>query len=187
MINLPLFYLGWLPKPVYWKQTPVCCKETTATRNSEPKDEVEMKGLEGEELLSSQDRAIARSENPEGQVVLGGDDVPSQVEIGLTGRPKTGGTCAPPVPPLATGQQEDQGFEEARTKLISILRQSRNDQDLILGEDHVRSLKLAYTQYRRQPKRIQEFFELVIDFADDKTMELVMDHSWQFQRNAVRL
>ena len=146
-----------------------------------------MKGLEEEELLNPQERAVARSENLGGQVVLGGDNVPPQVEIGLTGRPKTGGTCAPPVPPLATGQQEDQGFEEARTKLISILRQSRNDQDLILGEDHVRSLRFAYTQYRRQPKRIQEFFELVIDFADDKTMELVMDHSWQFQRNAVRL
>ena len=90
MINLPLFYLGWLPKPVYWKQTPVCCKETTATRNSEPKDEVEMKGLEEEELLNPQERAVARSENLGGQVVLGGDNVPPQVEIGLTGQKMRG-------------------------------------------------------------------------------------------------
>ena len=189
MINLPLCYLslGWLPKPVCCKQTPVCCKNTTGTSNSEPKDEVEMKSLDEEELIDSQDRAVARSENLEGHVVLGGDNVPPLVEIGLNGLPKTGGVRAPLAPPLAIGLQENQGFKEARTKLISILRQSRNDQDLILGEDHVRSLRLAYGQYRRQPKRIQEFFELVIDFADDKTMELVMDHSWQFQRSAVRL
>ena len=80
----------------------------------------------------------------------------------------------------------DQSFKEARKNLISILRKSRNNEDLILGEDHVKILRLAYTQYCRYPKKIQEFFELVIDFADDKTMELVMDHSWQFQRNAVR-
>ena len=37
-------------------------------------------------------RAVARSENPEGLVVLGGDNVPSPlVEIGLTDLPKTGG------------------------------------------------------------------------------------------------
>ena len=80
----------------------------------------------------------------------------------------------------------DQSFKEARKNLIFILRKSRNNEDLILGEDHVRILRLAYSQYCRYPKKIQEFFELVIDFADDKTMELVMDHSWQFQRNAVR-
>ena len=76
----------------------------------------------------------------------------------------------------------DQSFKEARKNLISILRKSRNNEDLILGEDHVKILRLAYTQYCRYPKKI---FELVIDFADDKTMELVMDHSWQFLRNAV--
>ena len=76
----------------------------------------------------------------------------------------------------------DQSFKEARKNLISILRKSRNNEDLILGEDHVKILRLAYTQYCRYPKKI---FELVIDFADDKTMESVMDHSWQFLRNAV--
>ena len=36
-------------------------------------------------------RAVARSENPEGLAVLGGDNVPPMVEIGLTDLPKTGG------------------------------------------------------------------------------------------------
>ena len=35
------------------------------------------------------DRAVARSENPEGLVVLGGDNVAPLVEIGLTNLPKT--------------------------------------------------------------------------------------------------
>ena len=47
-------------------------------------------------------RAVARSENPEGLVVLGGDNVSPLVEIGLTDLPKTGGAKAPPAPPLAT-------------------------------------------------------------------------------------
>ena len=48
-------------------------------------------------------RAVARSENPGGHVVLGGDNVPPLVGIGLTGLPKTGGAHAAPAPPLATG------------------------------------------------------------------------------------
>jgi hypothetical protein len=36
-------------------------------------------------------RAVARSENPEGLVVLGGENVPPLVKIGLTKLPKTGG------------------------------------------------------------------------------------------------
>ena len=48
-------------------------------------------------------RAIARSENPGGHVVLGGDNVPPLVEIGLADLPKSGGARAPPAPPLATG------------------------------------------------------------------------------------
>ena len=36
-------------------------------------------------------RAVARSENPGGHVVLGGDNVPSLVEIGLADLPKSGG------------------------------------------------------------------------------------------------
>ena len=43
-------------------------------------------------------RAVARSENPGGLVVLGGDNVPPLVEIGLADLPKTGG----PSPLLAT-------------------------------------------------------------------------------------
>ena len=43
-------------------------------------------------------RAVARSENPGGLVVLGGDNVPPLVEIGLTDLPKTGG-LKPPQPP----------------------------------------------------------------------------------------
>ena len=45
-------------------------------------------------------RAVARSENPGGHIVLCGDDVFPLVEIGLTGLPKTGE--AQPVP-LGTG------------------------------------------------------------------------------------
>ena len=41
-------------------------------------------------------RAVARSENPRGLVVLGGENVPHMVDIGLTDLPKTGGA------PLAT-------------------------------------------------------------------------------------
>ena len=35
------------------------------------------------------DRAVARSENPGGHVVLGGDNVPPLVEIGLTEKKST--------------------------------------------------------------------------------------------------
>ena len=48
-------------------------------------------------------RAVARSENPGGHIVLGGDNVPPLVEIGLTDLSKSGGAQAPPAPPLATG------------------------------------------------------------------------------------
>ena len=48
-------------------------------------------------------RAVARSENLGGHIVLGGDNVPPLVEIGLTDLPKSGGARAPPAPPLATG------------------------------------------------------------------------------------
>jgi hypothetical protein len=40
-------------------------------------------------------RAVARSKNPGGLVVLGGDNVPPLVEIGLTDLTKTGGAKAP--------------------------------------------------------------------------------------------
>ena len=43
-------------------------------------------------------RAVARSENLGGHVVLGGDNVPPLVEKGLADLPKSGG-----APPLATG------------------------------------------------------------------------------------
>ena len=48
-------------------------------------------------------RAVARSENLGGHVLLGGDNVPPLVEIGLTDLPKSGGGTCPPTPPLATG------------------------------------------------------------------------------------
>ena len=47
-------------------------------------------------------RAVARSEFPGGLIVLGGENVPPLVEIGLTDLPKTGGAKALPAPPLAT-------------------------------------------------------------------------------------
>ena len=47
-------------------------------------------------------RAVAKSENPGGHVVLGGDNVPPLVEIGLTDLPKSGGH-GPPGPPTCDG------------------------------------------------------------------------------------
>ena len=49
-------------------------------------------------------RAVARSENLVGHVILGGDNLPPLVEIGLTDLTKSGGARAP-RPPLATGLQ----------------------------------------------------------------------------------
>ena len=48
------------------------------------------------------EKAVVRSENPEGHVVLDGYNMPSHlVEIGLTYLPKTGGgALAPPGPHL---------------------------------------------------------------------------------------
>jgi hypothetical protein len=44
-------------------------------------------------------RAVARPKNPGGLVVLGGDNVPPLVEIGLTDLTKTGGAKALLAPP----------------------------------------------------------------------------------------
>ena len=48
-------------------------------------------------------RAVARSENPGGLVVLGGDNVPPLVNIGLTDLPKSGCAMAHPAHPGKTG------------------------------------------------------------------------------------
>ena len=48
-------------------------------------------------------RAVASSENPGGHVILGGENVPPLVEIGLTDLLKSGGAMAPPAPPGTTG------------------------------------------------------------------------------------
>ena len=50
-------------------------------------------------IVDNISRAVARSENPEGHVILGGDNVPPLVEIGLTDLPKSGGGTAPPPGP----------------------------------------------------------------------------------------
>ena len=47
-------------------------------------------------------RHVSRSENLGGRAVLGGDNVPPLVEIGLTDLPKTRGAYAPPASPLKT-------------------------------------------------------------------------------------
>ena len=47
-------------------------------------------------------RAVTRSENPGGHVILGGDNVPPLVEIGLTDLTKSGGH-EPPGPPACDG------------------------------------------------------------------------------------
>ena len=41
--------------------------------------------------------AVAMSENLGGHIVLGGDNVPPLVKIGLTDLPKSGGARAPPL------------------------------------------------------------------------------------------
>ena len=41
-------------------------------------------------------RHVAKSKNLGGQVVMGGDNVPPLVEIGLSDPPKSGGAAAPP-------------------------------------------------------------------------------------------
>ena len=43
-------------------------------------------------------RAVARSENPGGHIVLGGDNVPPLVEIGLTDLTKSGEHVPPRAP-----------------------------------------------------------------------------------------
>ena len=50
------------------------------------------------------ERAVVRSENQEGHLVLDEYNMPSHlVEIGLTYLPKTGGGHMPPGPPFVTG------------------------------------------------------------------------------------
>ena len=54
-------------------------------------------------LVQNQYRAVARSENPGGHLILGGDNVPPPLlEIGLTDMPKFEGAMAPPAPPGTT-------------------------------------------------------------------------------------
>ena len=48
-------------------------------------------------------RAIGRAENPGELVVMGGENMPTLVEIGWIDLPKIGGAKAPPAPLLATG------------------------------------------------------------------------------------
>ena len=50
-----------------------------------------LRGAFGFQLFQAQFRAVARSENPGGLIVLGGENVPPLFEIGLTDLPKTGG------------------------------------------------------------------------------------------------
>ena len=47
--------------------------------------------------------AVARFENLGGHIVLGGNNVPPLVEIGLTDLPKSGGGTCPPGPPACDG------------------------------------------------------------------------------------
>ena len=53
-------------------------------------------GLKTAGAHSTKSRHVSRSENLGGRAVLGGDNVPPLVEIGLTDLPKTGGAKAPP-------------------------------------------------------------------------------------------
>ena len=73
-----------------------------------------------------------------------------------------------------------------RTQLIQMLRQPRDGKDLILSEEQVQTLKSSYVQCHEKPSQIQQFYHLVKDFTDVKSMELVMDHTWEFGKNLVR-
>ena len=73
-----------------------------------------------------------------------------------------------------------------RTQLIQMLRQPRDGKDLILSEEQVQTLKASYAQCHEKPAKIQQFYHLVKDFTDVKSMELVMDHTWEFGKNLVR-
>ena len=53
-------------------------------------------------IIYIHNRAVARSKNLGGHIVLDGDNVPLLVEIGLTDLSKSGGVLAP-GPPLETG------------------------------------------------------------------------------------
>ena len=52
--------------------------------------------------IFSFNRAVARSKKPRGLVVLGGDNVPLLVQIGLNDLLKNKGGLRPPSPPLVT-------------------------------------------------------------------------------------
>ena len=80
-------------------------------------------------------RAVARSENLGGHVILGGDNVPPLVEIGLTDLTKSGGGAgAPPAPPLATGLLEHQRYGNYDLPLIfQPIADTRSSNDAIFG------------------------------------------------------
>ena len=69
----------------------------------------------------------------------------------------------------------------ARNQLIQILREPRDDGVLILSKSHVQQLECLHTEYQKYPQLIEEYYQLVRDFADTKSMELVMDHSWTLE------
>ena len=64
-------------------------------------------------------RAVARSKNPGGLVVLGGDNVPPLVEIGLTDLTKTGGAKAPKAPPCTCASVLRKNLNNLSLKLMS--------------------------------------------------------------------
>ena len=73
------------------------------------------------------DRAVARSENPGGLVVMGGDNVPTLVEIGWIDLPKTGRTKTPPQPPHLGRAWVTNGFKRFENlSFISTIFQKSN-------------------------------------------------------------
>ena len=70
-------------------------------------------------MFKGSDRAVARSENPGGHIVLGGDNVPPLVEIGLTDLPKSGCAMAYPAHPGTTGLQLNISWTFLSSKLDS--------------------------------------------------------------------
>ena len=55
----------------------------------------------------------------------------------------------------------------------------------VLNQKQVKDLERLHTEYRKYPKLIQEFYQLVKDFSDTKSMELAMDYSWSFETRLV--
>ena len=63
-------------------------------------------------------------------------------------------------------------------RLLEIVTKERDDSS-ILSDAETTDLRKSYTRYH--PQRIQWFYQIVKDFADHKSLELIMDKAWTFE------